>query len=192
MCYGIYEIGLEEGTRTTRKSVGATKDMSLNNVFDTCRDVRTIDKMKQDIEINVKLGKKAIEYFAEWLNIYREDLHTVWTVRHYEEKVWQNENDIEYKQDADLIGKGKIYPIEIKVTRFAFPHRIFVRKSSINKLSNNGYLYLSENKWFHIMKKQTVLQYPIEKVKEWGNKECYIIKNNELRWEKHIEALQVN
>jgi hypothetical protein len=145
--------------------------------------------MREDIEINNKLGKKAMSYLRDWLAVYKLDLERNGKVsfKWYPDKIWENDKEVGYKQDADLIYNNHIYPVEVKVTRFAFPERIFIRKSSIDHLPYNGYIYLSESEKFCMIKRKEIVSNKTEKISEWGNKECYVLNKSLLKWESHIE-----
>lgn len=146
--------------------------MKLINILDQARDVRSLEKMKVDIEINNELGKRAMKGLCDYISVTRRYVATFdW----HDDKIWERECDIEYKQDADLIFKSRKFPVEVKVTRHIFPENIFIRKNSVDSLPPNSYVYLSEDSIFSVMKKKDFIFCTARKVEEWGNKLCYVL-----------------
>jgi len=149
----------------------------LNDILNKAKDVRSLSKMEEDIEINNYLGERAMKALCSYLGASRHtEVRYVW----YEDKLWIDK--VDYKQDADLIIEDKTYPVEVKVTRFQFPYEIFIRKSSIDKLSTNGRVFMTDGDRFVVMTRSEVENSEIKRVPEWGNKICYILNKGTLNW----------
>lgn len=159
---------------------------NIDNVLNKCRDVRSNEKYIRDIEINNILAKEAILGFCSWVTFTTQKQCLF---DYYEEKLWKSDEEINYKQDADVYFNNTVYPFEIKTTRFTFPDEIFIRPGVIFKLKNTGTLLLSEKRIFCTIRFKDVVKFTMKQIPQWGDKKCFVLPRNKLVWKSHLVPL---
>lgn len=152
------------------------------------KDNRSMYKYKRDIKVGSINCRKAMIGLCAYLNStgrgYAE-------TKVYEEKFWEKESDVGFKQDADLIVNHSVTPFEVKVAPEGLPEEIFLRYWSIKNISllSGKILLVSEQEFSILDGKKTYFNNPVVDIEMWGGKKGFKVLKSGYRWSRFITKI---
>jgi len=175
-------------------------EIYMTYTVDQIRDKRSLYRAKHDFDFGHKNEVIVMQGMYAWC--YSRGIECDYEPVDKNEAFADGKVHITPDYFATINGEKRTYEIKCSTTNgftvkdnreyiYVKPHSIWTMKNNPNTYPN-GKLLVSTRRRFSVLDVHKVIEYPIEKIEEWGEKEAFVIPSEDLIWHSWLVPLDVH